>query len=171
MCRRRIDKKEMQEHNERPLPTLERDFNYSRLIDIHVDNTEKNFKFKIIFQYAFAGLAFAIIIALTILLIVFVNNFKTLEFSESETITALISGFSGYAASIVGILLVVLNYIFNKNDSESNNKIISAVLGHDEYKNKNSEESKPINTKWKLLDDSDKEETNNENSNSLDGEK
>lgn len=154
-----------------PMRTLERDENYSRLIDVHVNNTEQNFRFKIIFQYCFAGLAFVIIVALTVLLILFVKNFKSLEFTESETIAAIVSGFSTYAASIVGILLIVLNYVFNKNDFESNNKIISAVLGHDESKNKISESENPINIKWKLVDDSDKEETNDRNSNSLDGEK
>lgn len=127
------------EKKEPKMPALERDIEYAKLVNIHVSNTRKNLNFKIIFQYLFSLLLFLLIPTLTVLLALFVINVKNFGFKDDEVVVSLIASFSSYAISLIGILVIILNYIFNKNDFDSNNKIMAKVLAHENESYKNSQ--------------------------------
>lgn len=134
-------KKEPDDKNE--LSQLDRDKAYTELIKLHQAHSEYNFSFKLIFQYVFAILAVVLILVLTAAIILFVIFFKKFSLQGAEAVGTLISSFVAYTGSLIGILYIVLNYIFNKDDSKANNDLVSSVLTHDNNMSVCSPESAP----------------------------
>lgn len=136
------------------MPGLERDLDYSNLVKLIFHHTKRNLNMKFGFQIAFGSVALLLVGALTALLVVFFCNIHAITQDTVGVIVAVVTGCATYFASLVGVLAIVLNYMFNKNETAENYQILKEIIRHDETKLESGESGNSLETEMdSYLDD------------------
>ena len=134
MCR----KKMKINNTDAPLEGISRDIYYSTMTKSISDYIKRTNKIKIAFQIIFGVITSLVVVGITVLFILLVFYIVTKKASGSldsnTALATIISSSVTYAASLIGTLAIVMNYMFNRNDMADNSDLIKSFILSDSAK-------------------------------------
>ncbi len=125
MCRKHKTNKE-------PPKALSYDACYLSITESISKYIKRTFRTKIIFQIVFGAITSALLVALTVVFILLTNNLidkiTTGKITDFTFLSSIITSSVTYATSIIGTLVIVIKYMFNKQDMSDNSDLIRCFL-------------------------------------------
>lgn len=125
--------------------------------DIYISDITKSiskyikhtFRTKIIFQIIFGALTSILVVTITISFIILlkylVNQNVDNKINDTTYLSTVITACVTYGASLIGMLTIIVKYMFNKEDMNDNTQLIKTFLDDDDIKNQTPLGKKTIN--------------------------
>ena len=130
-------------------PGDRRNFIVCDLLKLDFIFTRRNLRFKRIMRIVYSIFAMGLIIALTVLLVLFLCNLKNIgiikdgsqiaeanvsinDGSEVGAVASIVGSLVAYASSVIMIFKIIIQYIFNKEEDKERTNLISKILQFDQ---------------------------------------